>query len=222
VSGSPFASARRTHEASDAVAHLDLDLGVRKVRMCLDARVDRLGDLIVLVFHAILLGRGDDLQVIHDVHDAVHPADFGFRCPLRIRRGDHAEERHDAVVGIDVESRVSTSGVLSENESHDNSRLRGRAPTQIGRAPYASRCSSLKATIIWVGGRAPPGQNTRTPCGGSRSRGEARSIGRTSGFWSDNGIYDNSWLSGRAQRALQSRNLRSRNPICDLRKGAQT
>jgi len=39
---------------------------------------------------------------------------------------------------------------------------------QIGSTPYVARCWSMKVTITSVGGRAPPGRNTRTPCAGSR------------------------------------------------------
>jgi hypothetical protein len=34
--------------------------------------------------------------------------------------------------------------------------------------PKTSRCSAIKAFMAWIGGRAPPGQNTRWPCEGSR------------------------------------------------------
>ena len=45
---------------------------------------------------------------------------------------------------------------------------RSAAALQIGSTPYASRCSSMNDTITSVGGRAPPGRNTPTPCAGSR------------------------------------------------------
>ena len=51
---------------------------------------------------------------------------------------------------------------------------RSAARAQIGSTPYASRWASMNATITSRGGRAPPGQNTPTPCAGSHSRAAAR------------------------------------------------
>ena len=39
---------------------------------------------------------------------------------------------------------------------------------QIGSTPYSARLSSMNSTITSVGGRAPPGRNTPTPCAESR------------------------------------------------------
>ena len=44
---------------------------------------------------------------------------------------------------------------------------------QIGSTPKAARWSSMKAIMAGTGGRAPPGQNTRSPCAGSRWLGAA-------------------------------------------------
>ena len=46
----------------------------------------------------------------------------------------------------------------------------------------SSRWSSMNATITSVGGRAPPGRNTRTPSAGSRWRASARRLSRSSSF----------------------------------------
>jgi hypothetical protein len=43
--------------------------------------------------------------------------------------------------------------------------------SQIGSTPCASRCASMKPTITSTGGRAPPWQDTLTPCAGSHSPG---------------------------------------------------
>ena len=45
---------------------------------------------------------------------------------------------------------------------------------QIGSTPWSSRYASTKLIMASIGGRAPPGQNTRWPCAGSRWPGAAR------------------------------------------------
>ena len=59
---------------------------------------------------------------------------------------------------------------------------RSATPRRSARPHNCSRWSSMNATITSLGGRAPPGRNTRTLSSESRSRASARRFSRSSSF----------------------------------------
>src|SRR4029453_7608938 len=128
------AGLHRARETRNAVAHRDADLRVIEIAVRVEARLDRLDDLVVTLLDAILLRLRDDLEIVHHALHAPDLPDLGLRRLLYIRRCDHAEQCHDAVARVDVD--VEARRLAARDQAHLRRR---RDPPVAGRGLLVDR-----------------------------------------------------------------------------------